>query len=156
MNTERAEKTLALQLHWVQTADSKVPPLFAIDIAMLGLLAALIKQLPCWTIPAATACAIAIILLVLSLVFLALAMFPRLNGPKESNIFFGGIAKQTENNFKENFFSASDSEVQVDLLAQAYRNAEIAKKKYSNVKTAFIFTFCSVLPWIAAIYLLYL
>ncbi len=156
MNTERAEKILTLQLDWVRTADSKVPPLFAIDISMLGLLAALVKLLPAWTIPAAVACSIAAIPLLLSLVFLALAMFPRLDGPKESNVFFGGIAKQSEKSFKANFFKASDSDIQDDLLGQAYRNAEIASKKYSNIKLAFILTFCSALPWIAAVYLLYI
>lgn len=156
MNTERAEKILMLQLDWVRTADSKVPPLFAIDIAMLGLLAALVKLLPAWTIPGAVACSVAAISLLLSLFFLALAMFPRLNGPKESNVFFGGIAKQSEKNFKENFLNASDSGIKDDLLGQAYRNAEIASMKYSNVKIAFVFTFCSILPWVAAIYFLYL
>lgn len=156
MNTERAEKILMLQLDWVRTADSKVPPLFAIDIAMLGLLAALVKLLPAWTIPGAVACSVAAISLLLSLFFLALAMFPRLNGPKESNVFFGGIAKQSEKNFKENFLNASDSGIKDDLLGQAYRNAEIANMKYSNVKIAFVFAFCSILPWVAAIYFLYL
>lgn len=155
MNTERAEKILALQLDWVRTADSKVPPLFAINVAMLGFLAALIKVLPAWTIPAAVACSISAIPILLSLGFLALAMFPRLDGPKESNVFFAGISKQSETKFKEKFFKASDSEVQDDLLGQAYRNAEIAGKKYANVKLAFIFTFSSVLPWVFAVYFLY-
>lgn len=155
MNTERAEKILTLQLDWVRTADSKVPPLFAIDIAMLGFLAGLVKVFSAWTIPAAITCSIAAISISLSLFFLAFAMFPRLGGPRESNVFFGGIAKQSENNFKANFVQASDSEIQDDFLSQAYRNAEIASKKYSNVKLAFIFNFFGVLPWISAVYLLY-
>ena len=155
MNTERAEKILAFQLDWVRAADSKVPPLFAIDIAMLGFLAALVKLFPAWTISAAVACSIAAIPLFFSLVCLALAMFPRLDGPKESNVFFGGIAKQSEKSFKASFFSATDPEIQDDLLSQVHRNAEIAAKKYSCIKLAFIFTFCSVLPWIFSVYLLY-
>ncbi|MBW9263725.1 MAG: hypothetical protein K1564_19360 [Candidatus Thiodiazotropha sp. (ex. Lucinisca nassula)] len=155
MSIERAEKVLTLQLEWVKTADSKVPPLFAIDIAMLGLLAALVKVLPSWTIPAAIACSIATIPLLLSLFSLALAMFPRLDGPKESKVFFGGITKQSEKNFKENFFSDDGSDYRDDILSQAYRNAEIASKKYSNIKFAFIFTFSSAIPWVIAVYLLY-
>ena len=155
MSAEREEKILALQLDWVRAADSKVPPLFAIDIAMLGFLAALIKLIPAWTISAAVVCSIAAIPLFLSLIFLAFAMFPRLDGPKESNVFFGGIAKQSEKRFKENFLSAADSEIQDDLLSQAHRNAEIAAKNYSNIKLAFIFTFSSILPWVFSVYLLY-
>lgn len=156
MNIERYEKILSLQLEWVKTADSKVTPLFAINIAMLGLLSALVKVLPAWTIAAAVSISIAVILLALSMLFLALAMFPRLNGPKESNVFFGGIAKQSEEKFKLNILSDDETEYQNDILSQAYRNAEIASAKYSNIKSAFVFTFASTVPWLAAVYILYI
>lgn len=156
MNIERAEKILQLQLDWVRAADSKVPPLFAINIAMLGLMAALIKSLPIWTISVAIPSSIAAMLLFFSLFFLALAVFPRLDGPKESNIFFKGIVKQSETTFKTNLASATDSIIQDDLLNQAYRNAEIADKKYSNIRLAFIFTFCSIPFWVFSIFFLYI
>lgn len=71
MGIERSEKILKLQLEWVKTADSKVPPLFAINLAMLGLLAPLLKMLLAWTIAAAIFSTIAVILLSLSMIFLA-------------------------------------------------------------------------------------
>lgn len=156
MSTVRAEKILQLQLDWVRAADSKVPPLFAINIAMLGLMAALVKSLPAWTISVAIPCSIAAILIFFSLFFLAFAVFPRLDGPKESNVFFKGIVKQSEKTFKANFSSATDLDIQDDLLNQAYRNAEIADKKYSNIKLAFICTFCSIPLWIFSVFLLYI
>ena len=156
MEIERSEKVLNLQLEWVKTADSKVAPLFALNIAMLGLLAALVKLLPAWTIATAIFSSITVILLAMSMLFLVLTMFPRLIGPKESNIFFGGIAKQSEEKYLLDMSSISDTEYQKDILSQVYRNAEIANSKYANLKLAFIFTFASTIPWLAAVYVLYI
>lgn len=156
MGIERSEKILKLQLEWVKTADSKVPPLFAINLAMLGLLAPLLKMLLAWTIAAAIFSTIAVILLSLSMIFLALAIFPRLDGPKDSNVFFAGIAKQSEEKYKLNTLSADEKEYENDILSQAYRNAEIANSKYFNLKLSFLFTFASILPWLAAVYFLYI
>lgn len=156
MGIERSEKILKLQLEWVKTADSKVPPLFAINLAMLGLLAPLLKILLAWTIAAAIFSTIAVILLSLSMIFLALAIFPRLDGPKDSNVFFAGIAKQSEEKYKLNTLTTDEKEYENDILSQAYRNAEIANSKYFNLKLSFLFTFASILPWLAAVYFLYI
>ena len=156
MEIERAERVLFLQLEWIKTADSKVPPLFAINIAMLGIMAALIKTITTWTIATAIASSISTLLLLLSMSSLALCMFPRLDGPKGSSIFFGGIAKQVEVKFKEGFSSQSDANYLDDTLSQAYKNAVIASEKYWFVKLAFIFTFSSIPVWIISVYLLYI
>lgn len=155
MPTERAEKILSLQLEWVKAADSKVPPLFAINIAMLGVMAALIKLIKSWTIPTAIVTAICTITLLLSVGCLVLTMFPRLGGPKGSNIFFGGISKKAEDKFITEVTNLSDSEYQNEVLIQAYRNAEIAVVKYEFIKLAFIFTFAGAPIWLFSIYLLY-
>ena len=155
METDRSEKILSLQLEWVRTADSKVAPLFAINIAMLGFLAALIKSLPAWTISPAIFSSITVILLVVSMLFLALTMFPRLIGPKDSSIFFGGISKQSEDKYLSEMSSMTDDEFQKDILRQVYRNAEIANSKYANLRLAFIFTFVSIIPWLGSVYALY-
>ncbi len=155
METDRSEKILSLQLEWVRTADSKVTPLFAINIAMLGFLAALIKSLPAWTISPAIFSSITVILLVVSMLFLALTMFPRLIGPKDSSISFGGISKQSEDKYLSEMSSMTDDEFQKDILRQVYRNAEIANSKYANLRLAFIFTFVSIIPWLGSVYALY-
>ena len=156
MDINRSEKVLSLQLEWVKTADSKVAPLFAINAAMLGLLVALIKLLPAWTIATAIFSSITVILLAVVILFLALTMFPRLIGPKESNIFFGGISKKSEERYLLDMSSISEAEFQEDILKQVYRNAEIANSKYAHLRLAFIFTFVSFIPWLAAIYVLYI
>jgi hypothetical protein len=123
---------------------------------MLGLLAPLLKILLAWTIAAAIFSTIAVILLSLSMIFLALAIFPRLDGPKDSNVFFAGIAKQSEEKYKLNTLTTDEKEYENDILSQAYRNAEIANSKYFNLKLSFLFTFASILPWLAAVYFLYI
>lgn len=155
MSTERAEKILLLQLEWVKTADAKVPPLFAINIAMLGVIAALVKALTSWNIATAIFTALCLISLALSIGFLALAMFPRLSGPKGSNVFFGGITKKTEAIYLEDVKDLCDEKYEDDLLSQAYRNAKIAETKYTHIKLAFTFSFVSAPFWLVAIYLLY-
>ncbi len=153
---EIKNKLLAMQLTWIETADKKVAPLFAINAAMLSLLIALAKGIPVWTIIAAIPSVIVAILLLLSIFFLALAMFPRLEGPKESNIFFGGIVKQAKDNYISKMLSIDGAEYQNDILNQVYRNAEIANSKYKYIKWAFIYTFVSTPPWLVAIYVLYI
>ena len=150
------EKILSFQLEWIKNADSKVPPLFAINIAMIGLIVALIKALPSWTIPTAIFSSLTLISLVLSIVFLAFSMFPRLRGPKGSIIFFGGITQRSAEGYVEEIRNVSEENFEVDLIRQAYRNAEIAETKFRFVKYSFIATFISVPFWGVSIYFLYI
>lgn len=155
MSTNRAEKILSLQLEWIRASDAKIPSLFAVNIAMLGVIAALTKTLSSWTIFGAIFTVLCLIPLVLSVAFLVFAMFPQLNGPKKSNIFFGGIVKKTESTYIAEVKKISDVELEEDLLSQAYRNAEIANSKYINIKLAFVSLFASAPCWLIAIYFLY-
>jgi len=155
MSIDKSEKTLSLQLEWVRVADAKVPPIFAINIAMLGVVVALIKTNSNWTLCESILTSFCLLLLVTSTCCLALSMFPRLSGPKKSNIFFGGITKKTEKVFIEELKCESDSDYENDVLAQTYRNAEIAGEKFKFIKYSFITSFASVPFWLGAIYLLY-
>lgn len=156
MSIEKSQNILILQLEWIKTADAKVPPIFAINLAMLGVIVALIKVLPNWSIPQAVITALCLIPLSLSIVFLAFSMFPRLTGPKGSSIYFGGITKKQENTFVDEVINIKDEDYEKDVLSQAYRNAEIVEKKYKHIKNAFISTFISAPFWLISIYLLYI
>lgn len=156
MDIKRAEKILALQLQWIQAADAKVSPIFAINVAMAGSIVALTKALTAWTAGAVIFTALCLSLIVLSVVFLSLAMFPRLKGPTYSNIFFGGITKRAELLYLQEMKTLTSEKYAEDLITQAYRNAEIAQSKYQHVKRAFITSFLSVPFWLVAIYLLYI
>lgn len=155
MSVERTEKILLFQLEWVKTADAKVPPLFAINIAMLGVIIALMKTVSNWTIATAIFVALCLIPLVISMGFLALAMFPRMSGPKGSNVFFGGITRKAKATYLKEMTNLSDEDYESDLLGQAYTNAKIAETKYSNVKCAFVSSFISAPFWFISIYVLY-
>ena len=155
MSIAKSEKTLDLQLEWVRAADAKVPPIFAINIAMLGVVVALMKTNSNWIIYEGILTSLCLIPLVVSICFLALSIFPRLSGPKGSNIFFGGITNKSEEKFIEELKGESDINYENDVLVQAYRNAEIADDKFRFIKYAFISSFISVPFWLISIYLLY-
>lgn len=152
---ENANKTLSRQLLWVSAADSKVPSTFAINAAMLGVLAALIPPIANWTIPGTIVPALSGILLLASMFSLALATFPRLTGPKESLIYFGGIITRNENLYVQEMRNVTDDILVEDILKQVYINAEIAQSKFSCVKWAMIQTFVSFPLWLIAIWCLY-
>lgn len=154
MNVNKLEKNLDRQLYWVQAADSKVAPLFAINLAMLGLLAALFKENRSWSAWEILFSVAATLPLLLSVLTVLLVLFPRLDGPKESSIFFGGIAKQDAGRFNKRQLTLSKKDYCNDLLNQTYRNAEIANQKYGNLKQAYILTVISIPGWLCVIYAL--
>ena len=156
MNTESIENILKMQLEWIKTADSKVPPLFAINIAMLGCLTALSKGVEQWVIVQGVLLALATTPLLLSILFLGISMFPRLNGPRGSMVFFGGISSQEHDSYVQLLSHLEIENYKADVASQSHRNAEIAVSKYGNIKRAFIATFSSVPFWLATIYFLYI
>ena len=150
-----ANETLSKQLTWIAAADSKVPPVFAISTAMLGVIVALISALELWTIGKAISCALTTIPLVGSIVSLALATFPRLKGPKGSLIYFGGIVTKSADAYVQEMLNATNENLEKDVLLQAHRNAEIAQEKYNCVKWAMVQVFVSFPFWLLSIFLLY-
>ena len=155
MNTESIENILKMQIEQIKAADSKVSPLFAINIAMLGCLAALSKSVEQWGIAQAILLALATTPLLLSIIFLGISMFPRLNGPRGSMIFFGGITAQKHDSYVQLLSHLETEEYKADVASQSHRNAEIAFAKYGSIKNAFIATFLSVPFWLAAIFSIY-
>ncbi|UUO22414.1 hypothetical protein FGD67_03710 [Colwellia sp. M166] len=155
MKIERAEKILQLQLDWVKTADAKVPALFAINISMLGVLSALAKAATSWSLVSGIFVVICASLLIYSIGNMAFTMFPSLLGPNTSNLYFGGIAKQSNEDFHEKIKQLSDDEYLDDLINQAYRNAEIAKSKYGYIKKSSVYLLLSFPIWLLSIYLIY-
>jgi uncharacterized membrane protein YkvI len=91
------DRLLTKQLSWIAAADTKGTLLFAIDSAMLAVIASTVPSVKQWTIAAAATSSIALLGLLASITFLALATFPNLKGPRSSSVFFGGIAATEEN-----------------------------------------------------------
>lgn len=155
MNIEQAEKVLTLQLEWVKVADRKVPPLFAINIGMLGVLSGLITSYNSWDMWSILLSVFSVAILGLSIVFLALVVFPRIDGPTGSYIFFGGISEMTIYDYISNFKQLDENKLVEDFLSQAHRNAEIVKQKYKYIRYAFICTFNGLPFWLITICYIY-
>jgi hypothetical protein len=146
---------LERNLMWVAAADSKVGPVLALDTAMLGVLAALAPSPSSWDIVQAGTGGVAVVLLLASTACVAFAVFPRLEGPKGSRIFFGGIAAQGRADYVKSMLAAQPGELLEDIAHQCHRNAEIARSKYYNLRWSMILLFASILPWLIAVALLY-
>jgi pycsar effector protein len=150
-----AERALTRNIAWVAAADAKVPPIFAIDAAMLAVMAAMLPPSSAWYVPTAIAAAITVVLLLVSIGCLALASFPRLSGPKDSIIFFGTAINRDEKSYVDRLREGISEALVLDVSRQAYRNAEIAAEKYRVMKWAQVTMFCAAIPWLVAITLLY-
>jgi hypothetical protein len=150
-----AESLLERIIGWIGAADSKIGAVFALDISMLGVLAALLPNPDSWSITAAIFSSLATIGLLSSLVFLSLSSFPRTTGPKSSLLFFGSIAAREVHSYLKEMKELSDVHYLDDLLKQCHRNAEIAQTKYYWIQRSLWAMYLSAAPWLIAIYVLY-
>jgi hypothetical protein len=154
MNTESAEIILQYQLDWIRAVDSKVPQVYAINLAMLGAVAALTENIQTWPWYQVTIIALTILSCVISIGFIAVAIFPKISGPSESNIFFMGIVQDDEDTFKKSVYDNGEAGHLDDCLNQIYRNASIATEKYQQMKQAFVFMGISFPLWLVSVFLL--
>lgn len=150
------EASLTRQLGWIAAADSKASLAFAIDTAMLGLLAAVApKTASAWTVAPAILASFAVLFGLATLLFLSIASFPRTQGPKGSVIYFGGIAQRDVAQFETAVETLSEEGYIADLSGQVHRNAEIATRKFAWVQRALMSLYISVVPWGVALLLVY-
>ena len=153
---DRQEKILARLGEWVRAADTRFPPLAAMNTAMMGIFAALAPGVSKWTPELISSGSIAASLLGTSLVFLALAVFPRTKGPPHSIIYFEGIRSRTSESYHATINELTETNYLADLIEQSHRNAEIAHVKFRYVRLAMIAWFSSIVPWSSTLYLLIL
>ena len=150
------ETNLARQLGWIQAADGRVSLVLPLSTAMLGLIAALIPKNICqWEVLPIAFAVISSCLLLLSILFVVFASFPKTTGPEGSLIFFGGISMNSLNEYKSKIQSLTEDKYINDLVEQCHRNAEIVSKKYHWVKKSLICIFLSLPFWLVSIFLLY-
>lgn len=143
-------------LAWIAAAEVKVGVIVTIDTALLGCLAAAFSTSDsatriAWTYVFTLVAAAGI---VGGLFCAAMAVLPRIIGPKESLLFFGTIAAQNSSDFTDKFRTVTDEQLLNDWTNQIHRNAEIACDKYRWVKKSMHWSFFSVIPWCTAILLL--
>lgn len=147
----RAEINLERQIEWVGKHDAKTSFVAGVAIAMLGVAANLdYSTLHCQSY---TFVIILIFLLLgLSLVYVYLSQFPKVQSPNHSLLFFGTIASRESNKFQTDFKNMDEEKYLEDLLHQTHVNASIVKKKFEYLKLALIFLLLAVIPWSVMIY----
>lgn len=151
----RAEKELARLLEWGRAAESRLTLVLSLSTAMLGALAMLAPPASKWTVVEGIASSFAALLLLLSIMFAALASFPRTTGPKGSLIYFGGITTRNLNQYEAAVKSLTLEEYFDDLIRQCHRNAQIAERKYTWVQRSMVCLFLAALPWGLSLFVLY-
>jgi len=149
------EKELVRLLGWIQVADSRIALVLPLTTAMLGALSVLTPDVDKWTVLPVISSSFALFFLILGLAFCALASFPRVDGPKGSNIFFGGIVDRELDQYKKAVSDFSQENYCDDLINQCHINSQIANTKFTWVRRAMGSMFLSFFPWAISIYLLY-
>ena len=150
---EYAQWILERNLHWISAAEVKAGAIVAIDTAMLGALAASFSASPSTdhTAWANLFSFVAAGLLLISVFCSAMSVLPRTDGPPNSFVFFGKIVKRTAADYTDAFRRATISSLLDDCLDQVYRNAEICCTKFKWVRAAMMWSFASLIPWVAAL-----
>jgi hypothetical protein len=151
-----SRSNLARQLQFIGSADSRAGLVLALDTAMLGVLAALSPDAAKWDVAGAIFSAIAVVGLLLSLLFLSFASFPRTKGPRGSVLYFEGIVGRDANTYLQELRTLTSDAYVCDLARQCHRNAEIARAKYVWLRGSLISLYAGVVPWALAVFLLYL
>jgi Family of unknown function (DUF5706) len=140
-------------LQWIAAADTKTGVLVAIDIGMLGALAATFSGTPTLqrTVPVILFTVGAAVMLGIGIFCAAMALFPRTQGPRSPYIFFGGIIEKQLADFSDSLRQATSDQLLQDCLTQIHRNAQIAKAKFDWIRRGMIWSFFGLMPWIAAL-----
>jgi len=155
MNNEELLEAASTQLDRVlgffPRVETKISALFAVDVAMLALLAlnASANDLSVWYL--ALLFGLSTLALVASIWFLYEASFPQLKGGDSSLVYFKEIARRTEANFIKEMRAADLKAYVDDLLGQVWRNSEILNAKFHGVRWAFICTAAAVPVWFVAL-----
>jgi len=149
------DRILTKNIAWISGADTKGTLLFAVDSAMLAVLAALVPPVRDWTIPAAIVSSLATIALASSVVMIVVSMFPRLHGPRNSLVYFGGIASHDVEQYVQKVLHGVTADLLADFARQCHRNAEIANDKYRHIKWAVIGAVLALPAWLFAVWFLY-
>ncbi|WP_334150071.1 Pycsar system effector family protein [Hyphomicrobium sp.] len=148
---EAATDQLDRVLAFFPRVDTKISALFAVDVAMLALLAvnARLTDLQIWYLVLAYILSVAA--LGTSVWFLYRASYPVLDGGHQSLVYFREIARRTEATYLKEMCACSDTAFTDDLLGQVWRNAEILTLKFDAVKWSFISTALALPTWFVAL-----
>ncbi len=149
----RAENNLKQLLDWGSRFDSKCSFVASICIAMMGALAGFLPKFSEWSLILSISFAISSFFLLISLLLIYSAQYPKTKSPNNSLIFWGTIAAIGQNDFQEKFRSMSEDEYLTDLLHQSKINADIVEQKFRILKQALFSLLLSLPFWSLSLYL---
>jgi len=148
---DAGSKQLDRVLGFFPRVETKISALFAVDAAMLGLLALNTKldDVGIWYL--AIFEGLAMVGLGVSLWYLYKASYPQLEGGQTSLVYFREIASRTEAQYIQEMKECDEAKYEQELLGQVWRNSEILKMKFDALKQAFIYTALSIPAWFLAL-----
>ncbi|MEQ1695746.1 MAG: Pycsar system effector family protein [Hyphomicrobiaceae bacterium] len=146
-----AAKQLDRLLAFSPRVETKIAAVFAVDVAMLALLAMNANATDVKQAHLVALDTIVVIALAASIWFLCRATFPQLEGGGSSLVYFREIAGRTEVNFIKEMRDVDADQYTDDLLRQVWRNAEILTTKFEGMRNAFICTTLAVPFWFTAL-----
>ena len=151
-------ESLTRVIRFTRSADAKAGPVLALQLALLGTMAARFEKLRTiiftdqWDIEriALFVLIVLYIVLVASVVVLAARVYIPIN-PRtgKSLIFFEDIATMGYETFCVKVKRMTEEEIEDQLLDQIHRISKIASVKMSRVRTAFLLSVPSIIFWIA-------
>jgi hypothetical protein len=151
---EMLEANLLRQIEASRTADLKIALLVPTTTAMLGVLAAMLRNKVLDPVQTLIVCLCAAPMLV-AFALMASGVIPRLrSNPSRSLLFFGDLAAQEASVAQASLLSLTPQTYLVDLAAQCHTTASIAQTKHRSVRRAYR-AFLIALPfWLVAIWVL--
>ncbi|KIO48338.1 Pycsar system effector family protein [Nitrosospira sp. NpAV] len=149
-----AQWVLERNLAWIAAAEVKLGIMITLQLAMIGGLATVFGGAAHKTTCSIVFTCISGTLGLIALCCAVMVAIPRLNGTQRSLLFFGEITKHSLNSYTESFCEATDAQLLIDWITQIHRNAEIARDKHKWIRYSIIFSFCSFVPWVIALFLL--
>lgn len=132
---------------FIPRAEAKVTALTPIAIAMLGVVAVKVPMDdPCsWR---AVNAALAAACLVVCLYRIYRTVFPALDAPRASLIYFGTVVRQDEASYLAAMKTVTDDELINDAASQIWRNAEIVTAKFKHARAAYHWLALALPPWL--------
>jgi hypothetical protein len=128
--------------------EGKAAALFAIDAAMLGIVALNFPFDGIQFLASGFGGAAALVIS-LSLWQLYYVFFPDTKrGATHSMLYFGDIANGTFAEYEALLANLTSDKILVDLACQIHRNAEILAEKYARIQAASVFTAFGLVAWL--------
>lgn len=151
---EMLEENLLRQIEASRAADLKIALLVPTMTAMLGVLAAMMRDKPLDG-PHLYWASLGAVPLLIAFALMAAGVIPRLRGtPSRSLLYFGDLSARTLIEATEAQLTLTPQAYLTDLAAQCHTTARIAHTKHQSVRRAYI-GFLLALPfWLATIWLL--